>query len=90
MICKSTQTNEEYNYSFVENGCVLLENQYHTFSIPYENWVNEYYVVSKLYNLKWWNNIFRSKEKTIKRINNLKFVFYINIIHKYIKCVNER
>lgn len=53
MICKSTQTNEEYNYSFVENGCVVLENQYHTFSISYEDWVNEYYVVSKLYYLKW-------------------------------------
>ena len=53
MICKSTQTNEEYNYSFVENGCVVLENQYHTFSIPYEDWVNEYYVVSKLNKLTW-------------------------------------
>ena len=53
MICKSTQTNEEYNYSFVENGGVLLENQSHTFSIPYEDWVNEYYIVSKLNKLTW-------------------------------------
>lgn len=53
MICKSTKTNEEYNYSFVENGDVLLENQSHAFSISYEDWVNEYYVVSKLYYLKW-------------------------------------
>jgi hypothetical protein len=53
MICKSTKTNEEYNYSFIENGSVLLENQSHTFSIPYEDWVNEYYIVSKLNYLRW-------------------------------------
>lgn len=53
MICKSTQTNEEYNYSFVENGGVLLENQSRAFSIPYEDWVNEYYIVSKLNKLTW-------------------------------------
>ena len=48
MICKSIQTNEEYNYSFTEDGSVVLENQYCTFSIPYENWLNEYYIISKL------------------------------------------
>ena len=48
MICKSIQTNEEYNYSFTEDGSVVLENQYYTFSVPYENWLNEYYIISKL------------------------------------------
>ena len=48
MVCKSIQNNEEYNYSFVEDGSVVLENQYYTFSIPYENWLKEYYIVSKL------------------------------------------
>jgi len=48
MICKSEKTNEQYNYSFIEDGKVLLENKFDVFSIPYEDWVNEYYVISKL------------------------------------------
>lgn len=47
MVCKSNISSSYYNYTFIEGGKVLLENMTEKFSVLYEDWVNEYYVVDK-------------------------------------------
>ena len=48
MICANNITKKRYKYTFVEDGKVELESDYDIFSIPYEEWKDEYYVVKKL------------------------------------------
>lgn len=52
MICRSWTTKEDYNYKFIEDGKVELENQHNIFSVLYEDWCNEYYVIDKWKTLK--------------------------------------
>ena len=52
MICRNLTTKEDYNYRFVDDGKVELENQYDIFTILYEDWCNDYYVVNKWNSLK--------------------------------------
>lgn len=47
MICKKTLQDKIYNYSFVENGLVKLDNHEEEIVIPYEEWKENYYVVDK-------------------------------------------
>ena len=47
MICRNAFTDEDYNYSFVDNGMVKLENQNENMIIKYEDWIDEYFVVDK-------------------------------------------
>lgn len=52
MICRSWETQKDYNYKFVEDGKVELENEYDIFTVLYEDWVNEYYIIDKWNSLK--------------------------------------
>ena len=52
MICRNNWTHNDYDYSFVECGQVLLENEYEQFFVNYEDWVNDYYVIDKWKSLK--------------------------------------
>lgn len=47
MICRNIITNKDYNYSFMENDKVLLDDKTEKFSISYEEWVDNYYVKDK-------------------------------------------
>lgn len=47
MICKDCKTGIPYNYSFVEDGKILLENKDETKEVDYEIWVDDYYVYDK-------------------------------------------
>ena len=47
MICAALNTGERYNYSFVENGEVLLENAEQKFTVLYENWVEDFLIIDK-------------------------------------------
>ena len=56
MICKNINTGFLYNYSFIENGMVLLENPQLkdypiSMTVKYEDWCNDYYVIDK------WNSL---------------------------------
>ena len=52
MICRNLSTDEHYNYRFIEDGKVELENEFNIFSINYEDWCLNYLVVNKWKNLK--------------------------------------
>ena len=52
MICKNFTSNERYNYSFVENGEVLLENLNESFRVKYEDWCQDYLILDKWNSLK--------------------------------------
>ena len=52
MICRNNLTKEDFNYSFIENNCVKLENKFHTVIEKYENWINNYYIINKLASLE--------------------------------------
>ena len=47
MICRNCLTNEDYNYTFINDGLVKLDNHIKSFEIKYEDWVNEYDVINK-------------------------------------------
>lgn len=53
MICKNLKTNIQYNYRFIEDGKVELENQYNVFSVLYEDWCMDYLVIDKWNDLKY-------------------------------------
>ena len=53
MICKKINSDQLYNYKFIEDGKVELENQYEVFSITYEEWCMGFYVIDK------WNSIIK-------------------------------
>ena len=52
MICRSWETRKDYNYKFVEDGKVELENEHDIFTVTYEDWCNEYYIIDKWNSLK--------------------------------------
>ena len=52
MICRNLSTDEHYNYRFIEDGKVELENEFNIFSINYEDWCLNYLVVNKWKSLK--------------------------------------
>lgn len=56
MICKNISTGFLYNYSFVKNGMVLLENPHLkdypvSMKVNYEDWCMDYYIIDK------WNSL---------------------------------
>ena len=55
MICKHLITKEEYNYRFVEDGKVELENKYNIFTVLYEDWCQDFLVIDKWNTLKFKN-----------------------------------
>ncbi len=53
MICKNFSTGIRYNYSFVDNGEVKLENLNETFRVKYEDWCQDYLIIDKWNDLKY-------------------------------------
>jgi len=47
MICKNIITNVEYDYSFDDEGNVILKNYNQNFTELYENWLDNYLIVDK-------------------------------------------
>jgi len=52
MICKNLTTKEEFNYSFIPEGMVKLENPVKTIEVKYEDWCQDYLITDKWNNLK--------------------------------------
>ncbi len=52
MICRNCNTRKDYNYRFIEDGKVELKNQFENFSILYEDWCDDYYIIDKWNTLK--------------------------------------
>ena len=52
MICANNKTNVLYNYSFINDNELRLENSNEKFIINYEKWLNEYYIKDKFSKLK--------------------------------------
>ena len=52
MICRSWKNREGFNYRFLENEDVELENARGKFAIPYNEWLRDYYIIDKWDELK--------------------------------------
>lgn len=52
MICRSWETKKDYNYKFIEDNKLELENDEDIFTVSYEDWLNEYYIIDKWNSLK--------------------------------------
>lgn len=57
MICRNLNTKEDFNYTFIGNNIVKLENQNNTLFVNYEDWIIEYYIIDKWDSIKIYKNI---------------------------------
>ena len=47
MICRHHLTKEDYNYTFINDRLVKLDNHIKSFEVKYEDWLEDYYVINK-------------------------------------------
>ena len=47
MVCRSWNTKVDYEYTFEEGGKVRLRNPLQDFTVLYEDWCNDYYILDK-------------------------------------------